>query len=206
MCSGRRDAAPRGPRGGCARRRSTGRRASWCRAHQSRPACSPRGTTCQARAGRRRHHTRHRDLGVGPRIGQEVGAGVFEGEPVGPAGDGLAAEQAQDDFEHVHNAVALGHRIDAEHHRVRVQEPVAGAEHDPAHPRFREGHVVELDDAVRDISGLRSGTGTTPVPSLIRRGCARPARGAAARVTIRRRPTSRSITGPDRNRLGGPPC
>jgi hypothetical protein len=79
-----------------------------------------------------------------------VAAGIFEGEPVGPAGDGLAAEQAQDDFEPVHHAVALGHRIDAEHHRVRVQEPVAGAEHDPAHPRFREGHVVELDDAVRD--------------------------------------------------------
>jgi hypothetical protein len=31
-----------------------------------------------------------------------------------------------------------------------VRSPGAGAEHDPAHPRFREGHVVELDDAVRD--------------------------------------------------------
>jgi hypothetical protein len=73
-----------------------------------------------------------------------MNARVFEGEPLGPGGDGLAAEEAQDHLERLHHAVALRHRVDAEHHRVRGQETGAGAEHDPA-PR----HVIELDDPVR---------------------------------------------------------
>ena len=47
------------------------------------------------------------------------------------------------------------------------------------------------------ISGLWYSTDTTPMPSLIRGGCVRPARGAAARDTIRKRATSRTMTGVD---------
>ena len=123
-------------------------------------------------AARHSHSTRHRDLGVGPGIGQEVDAGVLESEPVGPGGDGLATEQPQDDFERFHHAVALGHRIDAEHHRVGGREPGAGAEHDPAHLRFREGHVVELDDPVRDhqrvVARHRHDTGAELDPPRLR--------------------------------------
>jgi hypothetical protein len=85
----------------------------------------------------------------------------FHRVPVGLLGDGLAAEQAEDRIERFGHAVALGHRVDAHHDRVRGQEPRPGAEHDPS-----AGHVVELDDAVGDhhrvVVGQRDDAGAEP--------------------------------------------
>ena len=71
-------------------------------------------------------------------------ARVDEVVPVALLGHDLAVEQPHDDLDALHHAVALRHRIDAEHHRVGRQQAGADAEH---HASARL--MVELDDAVR---------------------------------------------------------
>ena len=96
-------------------------------------------------SARRRDGADHRDLGIGLGVGQQMQPGALHRVPVGLLGDDLAAEQAQDHVQRLGHAVALGLRVDAQHHRVGRQQARPGAEHDPA-----ARHVVELDDAVGD--------------------------------------------------------
>jgi hypothetical protein len=78
-----------------------------------------------------------------------VGAGVDQVIPGGLLGHDLALEQAQNHRQALHHPVALGHRIDAQHHRVRRQQARPDPEHHPP-----AGHVVELDDPVRGHEGV----------------------------------------------------
>lgn len=82
---------------------------------------------------------------MGPCVGQQVHPCVGQGVPFAGLGHDLPAEEAQYDVERLQHPVALSGRIDAQHHGVRGQQPGTGAEHHPA-----AGHVVQLDDAVRD--------------------------------------------------------
>ncbi len=68
---------------------------------------------------------------------------IDESVPVGPLGDGLVAEEAQDHVDPLGHAVALGHRVDAEHQRVGSEESRPRPEHDPA-----ARVMVELHDTV----------------------------------------------------------
>ncbi len=78
-----------------------------------------------------------------------MSAGVDQIVPVGLLGHDLALEEAQDHGEAFHHPVALGRRIDAQHHGVRRQQARPDAEH---HAAARL--VIELDDAVRRHQGV----------------------------------------------------
>jgi hypothetical protein len=91
-----------------------------------------------------RHGAHHNSLGIGLRIGRQMQSGADQRVPVGLFGHGLAAEKAQDHIDALGHAIALYHRVDAEHQRIGGEQPRPGAKHDAPFCV-----MIELHNAIR---------------------------------------------------------